>query len=130
MLAVDHAELDEGGLEGDHGRAGKRAVTLFQAEHIDVITQFLQRSIGSAGDIRQSPWRNLHVSGFNLSACRGARLQCGNAVLEITTPCAPCSRMHEAFGPGGYNALRGHGGWCARVISGGAVRLDDSVFRL
>jgi len=126
MLSVPFAEITESGLTGDHARPGKRAVTLFQAEHIDVIGQFLKQSLTAPEAFR----RNLHVAGFNLSSTRGAWIACGSAVLEITGPCAPCSRMSEVFGPGGYNAMRGHGGWCAKVVRPGRITLGDSLTRL
>jgi MOSC domain-containing protein YiiM len=62
--------------------------------------------------------RNLVVSGINLVALKGQRFQIGDAVLEGTSFAHPCSRMEEVLGQGGYNAMRGHGGLCARVDAG------------
>ena len=71
--------------------------------------------------------RNLVVSGINLLALKNARLKVGAARLEVVGPCQPCSRMEEAIGPGGYAAMRGHGGMTARVLVGGAVSVGDVV---
>ena len=71
--------------------------------------------------------RNLVVSGINLLALKNARLQVGEALLEIVGPCQPCSRMEQAIGPGGYAAMRGHGGMTARILVGGPISVGDTV---
>ncbi|MDF1726848.1 MAG: MOSC domain-containing protein [Sulfitobacter sp.] len=121
--AVESARIGEDGLKGDHGRAGKRAVTLMHAEHLPVIGAALGRGPVDPALLR----RNILVAGLNLSALKGRQVRLGGAVLEITGICAPCSRMEEAFGYGGYSAVRGHGGWCARVVEPGDVALGDGV---
>ena len=73
--------------------------------------------------------RNLVTRGINLLALKERRFRVGAALLEATGECHPCSRMEETLGPGGYNAVRGHGGLTARVLEGGTVRLGDAVAR-
>ena len=123
MQPVDGAGLTLDGIAGDHARPGRRAVTLLQAEHLPAIASLTQRGSVTPDLLR----RNLLVSGINLSALNGQAIRVGNAILRLTGPCAPCSRMEEALGPGGYNAMRGHGGWCAEVAVPGDVRLGDAV---
>jgi MOSC domain-containing protein YiiM len=71
--------------------------------------------------------RNLVVSGINLLALQRAQFRIGSVVLEGTGPCHPCSRMEAALGPGGYNAMRGHGGITAKVITPGEIKVGDAV---
>lgn len=124
MQAVDAARLEATGLAGDrHARANGRAVTLIQWEHLPVIAALAGRESAPPALLR----RNLSVAGLNLWALRKARLRVGAALVEITGPCAPCSRMEEALGHGGYTAMRGHGGWYARVIASGPIALGDPV---
>ena len=123
MVNVDEAMISTDGLQGDRSRAGKRAVTLIQQEHLAAIGSYLgQRAV--APDILR---RNLVVSGINLAALKGREVQVGEAILRFTVICAPCSRMEEALGSGGYSAVRGHGGWCAEVIRPGCIKLGDAV---
>ena len=120
---VPGAEITDAGLLGDHGRAGKRAVTLIQAEHLPVIAAFSNHLNIKPEVLR----RNLVVSGLNLLALRKGLLRVGDAVLEIHGPCPPCSRMEKELGPGGYNAMRGHGGWYASVATPGSINVGDVV---
>lgn len=122
MVPVPQVVIGPRGLDGDHGASDKRAVTLIQAEHLPVVGAMLGREV-EAAMLR----RNLLVSGLNLAALKGREIRIGETVLEITSICAPCSRMEETLGHGGYSAMRGHGGWCARVVAGGLITLQDTV---
>ena len=53
----------------------------------------------------------------------------GQALLETSVECHPCSRMEETLGVGGYNAMRGLGGITARIIEDGRVVVGDPLSR-
>ncbi len=114
------------GLAGDHRSerlsSSARQVTLVQAEHLAVISA-LSGSQATPERLR----RNLVVSGINLLALKGRRFRIGGAVFEGAGLCHPCSRMEEALGPGGYNAVRGHGGLLARVLEEGEITVGDAL---
>ena len=127
MISVEHVNADPAsGLEGDRyaGRSGKRQVTLIQAEHLTAIASYVGLRTVEAHTLR----RNLLISGINLLALKDKLICAGEVTLEITGACHPCSRMEELLGAGGYNAMRGHGGITARVVSGGLLKLADRVF--
>ena len=126
MVEVDAAQAGTGGgLAGDRykGGSGKRGVTLIQAEHLPVIAALAGHASLAPATLR----RNLVVSGIPLVALKGRRFRIGGVVLEGTGACDPCSRMEAALGPGGFNAMRGMGGLCARIVEGGTLRLGDAV---
>jgi MOSC domain-containing protein YiiM len=126
VISLESVKVVPLGLEGDHyaGRSGNRSVTLIQQEHINAIASLLHKKQISPEDLR----RNIVVSGINLLALKGRTFRVGTAVLQMTGLCHPCSRMEETFGAGGYNAVRGHGGINARVITPGEIKLGDRVF--
>lgn len=115
------------GLEGDYHSqrrpGGKRQVTLIQHEHLPVVAALAGRPDLVPHLLR----RNIVVSGINLMSLKGLQFQIGAAVLEGTGPCDPCSRMDENLGPGGFQAMRGHGGLTAQVISEGRIGVGDRV---
>jgi MOSC domain-containing protein YiiM len=96
---------------------------LIQKEHIDAIASILGRESIDPCLLR----RNIIVSGINLLALKQNTFQIGEVQLFGTGNCAPCTRMEENLGPGGYNAMRGHGGITARVVKGGLIQLGDDV---
>jgi MOSC domain-containing protein YiiM len=116
------AEADAG-LIGDryHGN-GKRQVTLIQWEHLDVLSALTKNPV-SPELLR----RNLAVRGVNLLALKNRTFRIGEAVFQATGQCHPCSRMEQVLGPGGYNAMRGHGGLTARILRSGRMRIGDRL---
>ena len=127
MLEVDTIAVNpKDGIEGDRyqGRSGKRHITLIQAEHLPVIESCAQQGPVHPAMLR----RNILVSGINLLALKKQLVCVGEVVIEVTGDCHPCSYMEEVLGPGGYNAMRGHGGVTARVITAGNIHLNDEIY--
>ena len=127
LSVIEYVKVEKGtGLEGDHFKgssSGKRQVTLIQQEHLNVVSSIL-------GKKRIDPKlarRNIVVSGINLLSLKHHQFRIGDVTLETTGICAPCSRMEENLGAGGYNAMRGHGGITATVIEGGKIKLGDTI---
>ena len=127
VQSVSQVNADpETGLEGDHFKkssTGKRQVTLIQQEHLDVVARIL----GKTEIVPELLRRNIVVSGINLLALKQQQFQVGEVLLETTGICAPCSRMEENLGAGGYNSMRGHGGITAKIIQGGQIKIGDTV---
>lgn len=126
MITTSSADLVVGrGLQGDRysRHDGSRQVTLIEAEGLTAIAGYLGLERVDPEDLR----RNIVTTGVNLMALKGRRFLLGGAILEATGECHPCSRMEETFGPGGYNAVRGHGGITARVLEAGRVEVGSTL---
>ncbi len=120
-----HATVEEG-LVGDRfsGKPGSdRQVTLIQFEHLGVVAGLLGKDEIDPGLLR----RNIVVSGINLAALKGTEFSIGDAILRGTGACPPCGRMECNLGPGGFSAMRGHGGITATVIQSGTISIGDEV---
>jgi MOSC domain-containing protein YiiM len=131
IISLQETEAVEGlGLKSDHrtlnkkpNPEAKRQVTLIQKEHLDAVASMLGKETVDPALTR----RNLVVSGINLLALKDRQFSIGEVVLEYTGLCHPCTRMEENLGPGGYNAMRGHGGITAKVVQGGVLRVGDKI---
>ena len=127
IIQVDTAELlANHGLVGDKSAqipGSKRQVSLIQAEYFAVMESLLNKNKIFPQTLR----RNIVISGLNLSVLSKQCLKINSAVLEITGNCAPCAKMEQALGYGGFNAMRNHGGINAVVKKGGVIRIGDEV---
>lgn len=125
MQVVASVEVNlEEGLIGDRyaGKSKKRQVTLIQKEHLEAVTSLLGKEVLPA-----ATRRNVLISGINLLAFKDRQFKIGAVVLEMTGLCHPCSKMERNLGPGGYNAMRGHGGITAKVIKAGKIEVGQPV---
>lgn len=126
MIVAESVMAEAGkGLVGDRYKSahGKRQVTLIQAEHLPVVASLVGFSQLDPARLR----RNIVVLGINLLALKDKKFHIGGAVFQGSGLAHPCSRMEEVLGPGGYNAMRGHGGITAVVLQSGIIRLQDLV---
>ena len=127
LSVVESIKVKKGtGLVGDHFKgnlSGKRQVTLIQLEHLNAMSSILGVKMIDPKLTR----RNIVVSGINLLSLKHQQFRIGSAILKTTGICAPCKRMEENFGLGGYNAMRGHGGITATVIEEGEIKLGDII---
>jgi len=108
------------GFEGcAHGRPGDRQVLLADRETLDELQL-------PPGAIRE----NITTEGLNVNGlAAGEQLQIGEAVLEVSASCTPCSLM-DVVRPGLRREIRGRRGTLCRVVSGGIVRRGDGIVRL
>jgi MOSC domain-containing protein YiiM len=127
LIPLDSVMAEAGkGLVGDRYKTksnGARQVSLIAAESLAAIASFMRRAEVEPALLR----RNIVVQGMNLHALKNKRFRIGEAVLEYSGECHPCSRMEENLGTGGYNAVRGHGGITARILESGRIACRDAV---
>jgi len=129
MTVVQAAEFERArGIVGDRYQRpdGGRQVTLIGKESLCAIATFLGRDVPIFPEFLR---RNVVVAGLNLLALKDHRFRIGQALLETSGECHPCSRMEEILGVGGYNAMRGLGGITARIIEDGRVVVGDALSR-
>jgi MOSC domain-containing protein YiiM len=106
------AVADKGLKNCIHGHPrSKRQMLLMDAETLDTL-----------GVAHGSVKENITTRGLDMrSLAPGKHLRIGGALLEVTIPCDPCSRMDE-IRQGLQHELRGQRGWLCRVVEGGAMK--------
>ena len=131
METLDNVQVSvEHGIEGDcrglfkPGGKNRRQVTVMEAgdwaaaaEAVGTDLEWWNRRV------------NLLVDGVDLPQTEGARVRIGDTVvLEVTVECEPCNRM-DALVEGLQDALKPdwRGGACTRVVSGGQIKIGDSI---
>lgn len=119
MRELEEAEaIENKGFKGCiHGRPGsKRQVSLMDIETSEKLGIL-------PGVIKE----NITTRGIDYQALEvGQQLRIGSALLEISEPCKPCSRMDE-IRQGLQEELRGQRGWLCRVLEGGTIRRGDPI---
>jgi MOSC domain-containing protein YiiM len=124
MDSVQKATLvADKGVAGSADRSRRRQVTLLESEAWAACMTELGVDKDPAG--RRA---NILLSGISLGHTRGRVLIIGDARLTIGGELTPCERMDEVT-PGLQAALRPdwRGGVFAQVLTGGVIRVGDSV---
>ena len=123
MEVVDSAIFKAGeGIEGDrHATSG-----LNRRDHqVLLIDRETLEALGlDPGIVKE----NVTTSEIDLaSLTEGQRLRLGlEAIVEISKPCGPCSRMDE-IRPGLQQELEGRRGMLGFVVQGGTVGVGDQI---
>ena len=131
---VESGNIMKSGVEADFnrfrsGRGGSedRAVCIFSLELIQRLkNEGHAIEIGSTGE-------NLTIRGVEWeSLSEGTHLEIGDVMLELSEPCAPCSKIGESFVGRKFDRVDhdkeyGWSRWLARVLREGEVTVGDSV---
>jgi MOSC domain-containing protein YiiM len=123
VVEVEEAVLVAGkGIEGDrffdYKENYKGQITFFSQEVYEALCARFQVWDRGPGVFR----RNAVVSGADLNTLIGVEFEVQGIRFLGTAECTPCHWMDEAFHPGAEEALRGHGGLRAKILSGGTLR--------
>ena len=120
------------GLEGDRYFAGSgsysarpgpdREVTLIEIEAIEALEREHGISI-PPGDSR----RNVVTRGVRLDDLVGREFRLGAATLRGVRRCDQCAYLESLTRPGVLKGLVDRGGLRAQVVSGGVVRVGDTL---
>jgi MOSC domain-containing protein YiiM len=133
MRSVTSAQAVVGrGLEGDryYSKLGTysnqpgsgRDVTLIEIEAIDGLKRDYEVQLDSG-----QPRRNIVTRGVALNHLVEQEFRIGDVVLRGTRLCEPCAHMEKLTVKGAMRGLVHRGGLRAEIISGGSIRVGDTI---
>ena len=133
MKSVTNAKAVAGrGLEGDRyysklgtysNQAGSgRDVTLIEIEAIDGLKRDYEVQLDPG-----QPRRNIVTRGIALNHLVEQEFRIGDVVLRGTRLCEPCAHMEKLTVKGAMRGLIHRGGLRAEIISGGSIRVGDTI---
>ena len=133
MKSVTNAKAVAGrGLEGDRyytklgtysNQAGSgRDVTLIEIEAINGLKRDYEVQLDSG-----QPRRNIVTRGVELNHLVEQEFRIGDVVLRGTRLCEPCAHMEKLTVKGAMRGLVHRGGLRAEIISGGSIRVGDTI---
>ena len=133
MKSVTNAKAVAGrGLEGDRyytklgtysNQAGSgRDVTLIEIEAINGLKRDYEVQLDSG-----QPRRNIVTRGVALNHLVEQEFRIGDVVLRGTRLCEPCAHMEKLTVKGTMRGLVHRGGLRAEIISGGSIRVGDTI---
>jgi MOSC domain-containing protein YiiM len=127
VISVDQVECVAGqGLVGDrffgHKENYKGQVTFFAAEMYENLCEKLQVTDRDPSVFR----RNILTRGADLNALIGKTFEIQGIRFEGMSECSPCYWMDQAFAPGAEEALKGHGGLRARILTTGTLQRENA----
>jgi MOSC domain-containing protein YiiM len=112
------------GIEGDrffdYKANYKGQITFFEMETYERLCEQFGIRDKSPGVFR----RNVLTRGANLNELIGVEFEVQGVRFLGTDESKPCYWMDQAFAPGAEQALKGHGGLRARILTDGVLRID------
>tara|TARA_R110002096_G_scaffold215310_12_gene403162 strand:- start:13611 stop:14069 length:459 start_codon:yes stop_codon:yes gene_type:complete len=123
MVEVDEVEcIANRGIKGDrfldHKPDYKGQITFFAKSVYDRLCDQFQVADKSPKAFR----RNVIVDDVDLNTLIGEDFEIQGIRFHGTEECRPCYWMDQAFADGAHEALKGHGGLRARILSDGVLR--------
>lgn len=102
--------------------SGAREVTLIEAEVLELLQA--QHAITLTATEHR---RNLTVRGVRLGDLVGQQFAIGEVVLEGVRDCPPCEHLQQLAKKPVLKPLTEKGGLRARILTGGTLRVGDSI---